>query len=530
MDILLLIICLVLGFSLWLVVEKIIFYIENKNNNNNSNNKEKKIILPQGLNFFTWFFNYLLNYYNLKPTSSIVNNKKSDGEINELKEDTSENTVLKWFNVFNTSTYCVSFFGRPMIFTKDINIARYILSNVTDYQKPPDSSGVLIRLASNSILMSEGKEWKHHRDILEQPFSSRNVKLMVPTIESTVEQLINQINLGNKQVNSGDEFRIDIHSTMTKLTFDIIGKLSIGYDFKSINNSNNKESENVSKQFDFILNEMIRPIRRFSKYLPLFNDIKLFRYLANFETVTKNAIKSRLSVISNPDGEISGNSSTYKTNYLLDPLIKSNINEKEIIGNINTFLLAGHETSANLLTFIFYLLSTHENIQDQLYKELKQMSSENIEKCEFLDFVIYETLRLFPPAPMIGRNSTKEVDELHGQLKQLFRIPKDTLILFSVYAINRDPLVFENPNQFIPSRWATMEDRFIFQHISFSMGKRVCIGMNFSLVEARIIISKLLLNYRIEYKPIKNLDKPFTIYQRATLTTKYPINLNFIKR
>ncbi|KAM9973354.1 hypothetical protein ACTFIR_012730 [Dictyostelium discoideum] len=552
--------CSIFGFILWILTEQILKYYNKRNKNNKYN-------LPKGPSFLKWFINYLFNFYDLK----LSNNKEDDNNNNnnslgqeELIEDTSENTVLKWFNQLNSDNYSVSFFGRPMIFTRDTIISKYILSsnNIDNYTKPPDSSGVLIRLAQNSILMSEGDQWRYHRSIINQPFSSKNVKLMIPTIITTINKLINHLNNSNNNNNNNNNKNtiiIDIHSYCTKLTFDIIGKLSIGYDFNSIessdndkdnnnNNNNDNDDDDISKQFDFILNEMIRPIRRFSSYLPLYNDIKLFKFLNKFESIIKGAINSR-SLITDDNKNNNNNNKTYKKNFLLDNLLDDNVKEKDIIGNINTFLLAGHETSANLLTFIFYLLSTHNNVQNDLYNHLIENQKKKINKdnnkfteededyqsIEFLDWVIYETLRLFPPAPMIGRTSKnddilKNINNNNGNNdNDNISIPSETLILISVYAIHRDPKLWKDPNIFNPYRWKNIENinnRSDF--IPFSSGGRVCVGQKFSIVEARIIISKLILNFELSFNNLKS--KPFKIYQRATLTPKYPVFLNFKKR
>ncbi|KAM9971788.1 hypothetical protein ACTFIW_011771 [Dictyostelium discoideum] len=548
--------CSIFGFILWILTEQILKYYNKRNKNNKYN-------LPKGPSFLKWFINYLFNFYDLK----LSNNKEDDNNNNnnnnnknnnnslgqeELIEDTSENTVLKWFNQLNSDNYSVSFFGRPMIFTRDTIISKYILSsnNIDNYTKPPDSSGVLIRLAQNSILMSEGDQWRYHRSIINQPFSSKNVKLMIPTIITTINKLINHLNNSNNNNNNNNTIIIDIHSYCTKLTFDIIGKLSIGYDFNSIessdkdnnnNNNNDNDDDDISKQFDFILNEMIRPIRRFSSYLPLYNDIKLFKFLNKLESIIKGAINSR-SLITD-DNKNNNNNKTYKKNFLLDNLLDDNVKEKDIIGNINTFLLAGHETSANLLTFIFYLLSTHNNVQNDLYNHLIENQKKKINKdnnkfteededyqsIEFLDWVIYETLRLFPPAPMIGRTSKNDDILKNVNNNNNISIPSETLILISVYAIHRDPKLWKDPNIFNPYRWKNIENinnRSDF--IPFSSGGRVCVGQKFSIVEARIIISKLILNFELSFNNLKS--KPFKIYQRATLTPKYPVFLNFKKR
>eukprot|EP01132_Coremiostelium_polycephalum_P002180 gene2180-2683_t len=382
--------------------------------------------------------------------------------------------------------------------------------SIEGFTKPPDSSGVLVRLAKRGILMVEGDEWHHQRSIISPPFSSVNIKPMFSVIEMTTDRLI-------KELVSNNSDSIDIHNYMTRLTFDIIGELSMGYDFGSIQGSN------LSNHFNFILDEMMRPIRRLSSWIPLPQDRKLNIVISDLFNIIQKGINSRRNHIKGIDGT----ENDYKANFLLDHLLEnhSNLTDDEIIGNIFTFLLAGHETSANLLTFIFYFLSIHQNIQEDLYKHVIHTSESSLDNITLLDAVINETLRLFPPAPMIGRNSING-DTLPGNIK----IPKDTLILISVYAIQRNPEIYENPNEFNPYRWIntdlTLNTSSNF--FPFSMGNRICIGQKFSISEAKIIISKLLKNFKLTFDETSGY--PFQVYQRATLTPKYPVYLKFEKR
>ncbi|KYR01352.1 cytochrome P450 family protein [Tieghemostelium lacteum] len=397
-----------------------------------------------------------------------------------------------------------------MIFTKDLEICKYILSasaEIGDYRKPPDSSGVMIKLARNSILMSEESQWKFHRSLLSPSFTGIQCNLMKPIINQCIDrQIANLLSLSKNDT----VINVDIQKENTKLTFDIIGQLSIGYNFKSIEG----QSE-ISNHFTFILNEMIKPIRRLSSWIPLPSDWLLFRYIREFDQITIMAINHRKQ----------GTSSMYKSNFLLDSLIssKQSLNQDVIIGNINTFLLAGHETSSNLLTFVYYLLCKHQSIQEELYQQINVLQ----ENSPLLDWVINETLRLYPPAPMVARSRHNKYDDI---LPGNIRISHDTLILISIYAIHRDTRHWgEDANQFNPYRWKDIPDASRLPYfLPFSQGSRICIGKQFTQIESKLIISKMLQTFHLQIS--KAEESKFKIYQRATLTIKNPIHLILNKR
>ncbi|EFA79205.1 cytochrome P450 family protein [Heterostelium album PN500] len=415
---------IILGVLIWLVY----LVISHLNDWYFTKNK----YLPSGPSFLEWFANYLLNYYEFRKGGSVIGSDQNDDVDKSLFDTGSENTVLRWFKQYASDSYCVSFFGLPMLFTRDADIAREVLLTDSDnYEKPPDSSGVLIRLARDGILMAEGARWQRHRDILSVPFSPVNVRKMESTILAATKELI-----GNIERHS----EIEVHSTMTSLTYDIIGMLSIGHKFSR---------EGSTSNFDYILNEMIRPIRRLSKYIPLPSDRKLNKFISELEDLILDEIRSRQQQQQKNSNDNNNNKD------LLDHLLNNKeeqLTQDELIGNIMTFLLAGHETSANALTFTLALLSKHPEIQEQLYEQL--CGDKNIQNIPLLEWIILETLRLFPPAPMIGRTSKTECTiKRNDSSKDAWKLPPKSMILVSVYAMHRNESVWKQANQFIPNRW-----------------------------------------------------------------------------
>ncbi|GAM24630.1 hypothetical protein SAMD00019534_078050 [Acytostelium subglobosum LB1] len=396
-----------------------------------------------------------------------------------------------------------------MLFTRDAAVAKAVLATYSnEFEKPPDSSGVLIRLARNGILMAEGERWQRHREVISAAFSPSNVRRMYSTLHdatmATIDTLIQQ--------KAG---HIDCHQLMTELTYDIIGMLSIGHRFSS-----DHTGRGSSSSFTFILDEMTRPLRRFSRFIPLPSDRKLNRLVTELEDIIVEAInkkKAHVGKVTRNDHELD----------LLDHLLGMDIDmdQDEIISNVMTFLLAGHETSANALTFVLYLLSTHQDIQEQLYQQLNEFNSPL--DCDLLEWVILETLRLYPPAPMVGR-VTKHPVTLPTYSAKDITIPAQGMVLVSVYSMHRNESVWMHANRFDPFRWATQSNNINnnYNYLPFSSGKRVCIGQKFTMMEAKIIIGNIIGHYMLTWDP----SCRFETYQRATLTPKNKVIINIEPR
>ncbi|MGI9420576.1 MAG: cytochrome P450, partial [Geminicoccaceae bacterium] len=165
-----------------------------------------------------------------------------------------------------------------------------------------------------------------------------------------------------------------------------------------------------------------------------------------------------------------------------------------------TILLAGHETTANALSFSLHLLGRHPAIMHGLREETRQVldgrpaSIDDLPKLTYTRMVLDESMRLFPPAWIIDRNSTID-DEIDG-----FEIPKGSLILMSPYVIHRHPAFWADNERFLPERFAKDQDQDRPRHayFPFGLGPRVCIGASFALTEAVLVLASLIDHFDVE--------------------------------
>ncbi|MDF2964209.1 MAG: cytochrome [Paenibacillus sp.] len=178
--------------------------------------------------------------------------------------------------------------------------------------------------------------------------------------------------------------------------------------------------------------------------------------------------------------------------------------DQQVRDEVMTIFLAGHETTANTLSWTWYLLSQHPEAEQKLWQELdrvlggKKPGIEDLEKLDYLQQVIWESMRLFPAVWAVNREVTEEV-EIGGHLFK----PGDTLMM-SQFIMHRNPKYYDHPEQFIPDRFAggdLLKRIPQFAYFPFGGGPRVCIGNNFALMEASLILAVIGSRYKLSLVP-----------------------------
>jgi len=210
--------------------------------------------------------------------------------------------------------------------------------------------------------------------------------------------------------------------------------------------------------------------------------------------------------------------------------LKKTLNDKEIRGQALIFLLAGYETVSTMMSFFFYVMATEPVIQEKVYEEIQQqigddeITPENINQLHYLDMVVNETLRMYPPAPRFDRVASTDY-----QLGD-YHIPKGMIINVPVYGIHHDPTIWSDPEKFIPERFSPAEKakRHPMAFLPFGDGPRNCIGMRFALLEAKIAIVKALR--LVEIQCCQKTDIPIKLSKSGTLIPKTGIWLRVTRR
>ena len=208
----------------------------------------------------------------------------------------------------------------------------------------------------------------------------------------------------------------------------------------------------------------------------------------------------------------------------------------DIREEVDTFMLAGHDTTAMSSVWTLFLLGHHPEIQERVHREIddiweqhnldesKKLNLNQLREMKVLEGCIKESLRLYPSVPFIGRVAATDIQiDKHV-------IPKNSLLFIFIHMIHRDPKIYPKPHSFIPDRFIEGTDSFVknpFAYVPFSAGPRNCLGQKFALQEEKIFLAYILRHYRLEsIKHMENIVK----HPEVVLRPKEPINIRFIPR
>ncbi|XP_022103574.1 cytochrome P450 3A13-like isoform X2 [Acanthaster planci] len=357
--------------------------------------------------------------------------------------------------------------------------------------------------------------WKDVRGILSPTFSGSKMKLMAPIINDCLDPMIRKVTRLNQE-GKGLEFK-EVYSGFL---IDAIGSTAFGLTLNSQENSDDPFLHNARDVIKFrfsiaFLVKMLAPI--LSPVVNFFNlttfDRKTLKF---FEDVLDHAIELKragtvkrvdfLQLMLNAqerteDDKAEATEEEKQEEEHRAKMSKKTLTADEIKSQGLIFFLAGFETSGTTLGFASYLLATNPEVQDKLVAEIDTLAPsrddvtyENLTKLTYLEWVISETLRLYPPGFLTTREAGCEYKH------KGYTIPKGVQVHFDVWHIHHDPEHWEDPDKFNPERFSPeqREKRHPCAFLPFGAGPRSCIGMRFALLQVKMALVRMLQNFHLE--------------------------------
>ncbi|MGI9056443.1 MAG: cytochrome P450 [Pyrinomonadaceae bacterium] len=366
------------------------------------------------------------------------------------------------------------------------------------------------RLLGEGLLTSEGEAHLRQRRMIQPAFHRQRIAEYAKAMVYFGEQMRDEW--------QGGEVR-DIDREMMRLTLQIVGKTLFNADVDD-------EADEVGKSMTTLIelfNYLLLPYSEWLEKLPLPQSKRFNTARETLNSIIYKIINERRA--SNKD-----------TGDLLSMLLLAQdeetgggMTDEQIRDECLTLFLAGHETTANALTFTFYLLSQNPQVEEKLHRELNEVlngklpAMEDYGKLKYTESVFAEVMRLYPPAWAIGRLAVED-HEFDG-----YEIPKGSLVLISPYVTQRDIRFWENANEFIPERWqeqSIKEAGQKFIYLPFSRGVRSCIGESFAWTEGVLLIAVLAQKWKLSLMPEQKIGlKPL-----MTLRPKYGMKMRIEKR
>jgi len=384
-------------------------------------------------------------------------------------------------------------------------------------------------LVTNHSKFNKGRALQRAKGLLgeglltsEKEFHLRQRRMIQPAFHRSRinEYAKSMIEFGEKM--SGEwkdgEFR-DIDREMMRLTLWIVGKTLFNANVEDEAAQVGVAMTTIVSMFNF----MLLPFSEILEKLPLPPIKRLKNARKTLDEVIYKIIDERRA-----SGEDKGD--------LLSMLLLAQdeetggaMTDKQVRDECLTLFLAGHETTANALTWTFYLLSQNPEAERKFHAELdsvlgdKPVTPEDYGKLKFTESILAESMRLFPPAWTLGRLATED-HEFGG-----FQIPKKSLVLASQFVMHRDARFWENAEEFMPERWEKLSikeagNKFIY--FPFSKGVRNCVGENFAWMEGVLLLAILGRKWKLRLAP----DQKIALHPMITLRPKYGMKMKIEER
>jgi cytochrome P450 len=386
-------------------------------------------------------------------------------------------------------------------------------------------------LLGEGLVTSEGDLHSRQRRIIQPIFHPKQITSYGKVITDYATNM-------NQKWKDGDT--LDISKEMMQLTLSIICKSVLNYDVES-------EAKDVDKALTTCRNYSKRlqtPLGHVLNKIPILPNVKGAREAREtLDRLVYSLIKERRkgfeSKIKSYDDlltrllqaqDATGSAPTSNNNKSTGTTFSSaGMSDKQVRDEVMTIFIAGHETTANALTWTFYLLSQNPDIEKKLLDELGSVigndiapTTDDLPKLKFAEKVIRESMRLYPPVWSIGRY----VDNNYALGK--YTIPIGSTILMSQYVMHHDPRYYDEPDRFDPERWSVeaRSSRPRFSYFPFGGGIRACIGESFAWMEGILILATIARQWKMRLAPSHRVELDPAI----TLRPKYGLKMKLERR
>jgi cytochrome P450 len=368
-------------------------------------------------------------------------------------------------------------------------------------------------LLGNSVFLTNGETWKRQRRIIDPAFEGGRLREVYPAMWEAAEAAASRL---EKRIGDVVEIEEETSHAAADVIFRTLFSIPIEHDI----------ARDVFDEFRTY--QRSQPILNIAAFLPLPNWMpRLFRRdtkasARKIRGLITQLTSDRMDAIA--DGTAPDDLAT-KIMTTADPETGERFETDEMVDQVAIFFLAGHETSASALAWALYLMALYPEWQEKLADEAQQLTHGEfglISKLRVSRDVFRETLRLYPPVPMMVRENTCPENFRDRDIKS------NSQIVISPWHLHRHERLWDNPDGFDPSRWATengkqcQRDAFI----PFSAGSRVCTGAGFAMVEGVLILSRILRDFRVEIVE----EKPPVPVAHLTVRSKDGIRLRIVRR
>ncbi|RHN74761.1 putative 11-oxo-beta-amyrin 30-oxidase [Medicago truncatula] len=389
----------------------------------------------------------------------------------------------------------------PRVTITDPELVKEIFNKIYDFQKP--NSNPLVRILATGLITHEGEKWSKHRKIINPAFHLEKLKMMLPIFFKSCNDMISK---WEGMLSLDGSCEIDVWPSIQNLASDVIARTAFGSSYEEGIKIFQLQKEQAELTLEILMKVYIPGWR----FLPTTTNKRL-------KEINRDIIASLNDIINKREREIKAGEAT--KNDLLGILLESNhkeikdnnnnknvgMNLDDVIKECKLFYLAGEETTSVLLVWTIVLLSRHPNWQARAREEVlqvfgnKQPDFEGLNHLKIMTMILYEVLRLYPPITVLPRAIHKDVKVGNLTLPAGVQITLPIVWIHHNHELwGEDAKVF-NPERFAEGVSKATNGRNSF--FPFGGGPRICIGQNFSMLEAKMAITLILQHFSFELSP-----------------------------
>lgn len=397
-------------------------------------------------------------------------------------------------------------FNKVYFITHPDHVGHVLHENHRNYKRGPDYRK-LRRLLGNGLVTNDGESWLKQRRLMQPAFHRRRIAGFGETMIAETEKM-----LDGWAAAASDGQPLDVSSEMMRVTLNIVSRVMFGADVQD-------DAERLEPLITVAQREarkrmyvLVDP----PEWVPLPGIRRAKSARETIDEVVQRFIDSRRRSNA-PQGED-----------LLSMLLEARDEETgeamaddQLRDEVRTIFLAGHETTANALTWTFYLLARNPAAAAKLRAELDHVLNgrppavADAPQLTYTTMVIQESMRLLPPVWSLSRQAVDD-DEIGG-----YTIPAGSVVIMSQFLTHRHPDFWEDPEAFVPERFAPEreKERHRFAYFPFGGGPRLCIGNNFAMLEAQLLLATIAQKYELDLVP----DHPVDLEPLITLRPRYGV-------
>src|SRR3984885_4812936 len=378
---------------------------------------------------------------------------------------------------------------RRFLVNEPAAIKHVLLDNAANYQKNEITRRILEPGLGKGLITSEGETWRQHRRTMSPSFDHRSIASYAPVMTGAARELLVEWD------GVSADPPVEVGTAMMEATLTIISRTM----FSSDSDRMVAIMERSAGSYQAQMRPNVMDFLGFPAWLAGLGRFRVAdRTLGEFDAEIDRLITLRSS---NPE---SGPKD------LLARLIAARdeqtgigMTAQEVRDHVITIFMAGHETTAMAMTWIWYLLSQHAAVEAKLHAELDAVlggrvpDSQDLTRLTYTRMVIEESMRLYPPVHPIAREALGD-DTLAG-----LRIPKGSAVLISPWVLHRHRRLWRDPGRFVPERFSPEQAaaHALFSYLPFGGGRRLCIGAAFAMAEATLLLATIAQRFRLRLLP-----------------------------